>query len=1088
MALKKSILEISLYGGLDQATDDFASGTGKLLELSNADLTTAGTVKKRTGYDLLERKTVVSDSLVVRAPHTIGTHQNQLLVISNDGYIDVKDTFVKTSVHESKKIFTYLENTEEWHNVGDLTPMDITTATVSQSSEYITSPTCAFGNGYKVFAYNLETSFWDGKTLATIKNANNGNIIQRGVQVSTVDPGYTFYYPRLHYLENEDGTEKRFSCLSAEIHDGNHLLFSRWNWNCDPATSFSTTNTEQGYINHSSISVDCTGNAIWDACAPLEKSATNEDGYYPYQIWAKEKANLSLYVYTSAHTPVWYQQWNKNYSNLLGVTAYGIRPAVSDDDFVRLFHLWQDPDDQSLHGLITNICGKELVADTQITTDTQGYRVGNITLARDPQFDIHVGDTSAYTLAVELYQDGYTDGYNGLTYFKVIDDSLQSITDETNNNDRYVETRIGVGLAAHAFTHEQKAYFPLLYDSAYGASYYISSLGTFNSGSASGGTNYGTTKLVTHARIFGNTAGPSRYKVTSNVKYSRGLSETVKVSTDNYMFAGLKQERLLSEGDIQYSVQEININLNPDPLPMVEMGPTTIIGGGMLQLFDGTINQLGFPVAPENSNQIGISYGAGSVPTGTFKYKVVYEWYDDAGQIYRSNPSPAITVEVAGSNDAIVQLTIPNPAISNLDRQADDNGVQVHIYRTEASGTIYYKLPVGNSYWGSATNYPWAWGGTSDDPTTGSGYYYFVDTSADADITDNQQLYTTGGVLDNVAPPGSMIMAARKDRLFLVPNDDRKAIWYSKKKANTVGLEFAAEFVLRMDTEGDIKGLAVMDDKVIVFKEREIYYFYGDGPNSLGQGSFTDIKKITSDCGAVNHGGIVEMPHGLMFKSNKGIYLLSRGMQVSYIASAVQDYNSYSVKAATLIEDKNQVIFLLSGGQPALIYDYLHGLWSTFGNHAGKHACNYDGKYAFITTANRVKLSNSERFTDDTFVPSLTVKTEWITPKTQAWMRIPEFAILGHFKSNHTLTVEIFQDYNDTDVVQTFSFATSTGLSGDEPLSFVGRLSKQKCSAIMFKITDDSKTGSYESYELSGLSLVVGMKEGLVKLPLRRKL
>ena len=115
-------------------------------------------------------------------------------------------------------------------------------------------------------------------------------------------------------------------------------------------------------------------------------------------------------------------------------------------------------------------------------------------------------------------------------------------------------------------------------------------------------------------------------------------------------------------------MQEININMNPDPLPMVEMGPATIIGGGMLQIFDGTINQFGFPVAPENYNTIGVSANTGSIAEGIYNYKAVYEWYDDAGQIYRSTPSPAFTVQAPAS--ATVQIPIKMPPIYNADRQA----------------------------------------------------------------------------------------------------------------------------------------------------------------------------------------------------------------------------------------------------------------------------------------------------------------------------------------------------------------------------------------------------------------------------------
>lgn len=63
------------------------------------------------------------------------------------------------------------------------------------------------------------------------------------------------------------------------------------------------------------------------------------------------------------------------------------------------------------------------------------------------------------------------------------------------------------------------------------------------------------------------------------------------------------------------------------------------------------------------------------------------------------------------------------------------------------------------------------------------------------------------------------------------------------------------------------------------------------------------------------------MPLGIMYKSNKGIYLLNRSLQVDYIGSPVEDYNSQNITSADLIQDKNRRRFLTSSGV-TLVYDY----------------------------------------------------------------------------------------------------------------------------------------------------------------------
>ena len=71
------------------------------------------------------------------------------------------------------------------------------------------------------------------------------------------------------------------------------------------------------------------------------------------------------------------------------------------------------------------------------------------------------------------------------------------------------------------------------------------------------------------------------------------------------------------------------------------------------------------------------------------------------------------------------------------------------------------------------------------------------------------------------------------------------------------------------------------------------------------------------------------MPLGLMFKSEKGIYLLGRDFKVVYIGAAVEAYNSMTITSATLLADTNEVRFTTMEGR-TLVYDYFHNRWATF--------------------------------------------------------------------------------------------------------------------------------------------------------------
>ena len=55
----------------------------------------------------------------------------------------------------------------------------------------------------------------------------------------------------------------------------------------------------------------------------------------------------------------------------------------------------------------------------------------------------------------------------------------------------------------------------------------------------------------------------------------------------------------------------------------------------------------------------------------------------------------------------------------------------------------------------------------------------------------------------------------------------------------------------------------------------------GEGPNLMGlQNDFTPTQLINADTGCVENNSIINIPEGLMFKSEKGMYLLNRSLGV----------------------------------------------------------------------------------------------------------------------------------------------------------------------------------------------------------------
>ncbi len=513
-----------------------------------------------------------------------------------------------------------------------------------------------------------------------------------------------------------------------------------------------------------------------------------------------------------------------------------------------------------------------------------------------------------------------------------------------------------------------------------------------------------------------------------------------------------------------------------------EMGRSLFIAGGIMQQYDGAqVTEFGFPLFPE---PVTVALGAAGVNTpGIHFIKAVYEWTDANGQIQYSAPSLQKSVTVTGGSESI-DVTVGTLRVTTR------GDITVAIFMTEASGELFYRV--------SSVTSP-----VLNDPTADT-VAYNIDI-ADADIIDNDLLYTTGGVLENTQPPACAYLEAFKGRLMIAGLENPLAYWYSKINQEGVPIEFTDTFSDVVESKsGDITAVSTLDDKFIIWKRDRPYYIFGDGPNSTGGGSFTLPTQINIDVGCSEHTSIVRMPDGLMFKSVKGIYTLTSGFGVSYVGAGVEDGNALLVTGAVLNPDTNEVRYVTNGR--ALVYNYFFQRWSTFTNFEAKGAVNWINTFAYIREDGTVFLENDNTYKDAGATVSLGLKTGWISlAGLQGFLRVCRFAILGTYKSRHILRIKVGYDFEeswrdyyifDTEAQMSpttfgtaspFGEVTGAGFGGNS-LSYFFRahLSRQKCSAIRFSIEDvtTEETGeSGEGLDITGLALEVGLKGKIARRP-----
>lgn len=322
-------------------------------------------------------------------------------------------------------------------------------------------------------------------------------------------------------------------------------------------------------------------------------------------------------------------------------------------------------------------------------------------------------------------------------------------------------------------------------------------------------------------------------------------------------------------------------------------------------------------------------------------------------------------------------------------------------------------------------------------------YITYTDTLADSTILGNNLIYTTGGVVEDIGAPGSNIMTLWQTRLMLVDAEDQNLIWYSKQVIENTPVEMSDLFTMYIaptigasGSTGPITALGAMDTNLIIFKKDAINVVQGTGPDNTGANNlFTDPIFVTSTVGCTNQQSIVNTPLGLMFQSDKGIWLLDRSLSTSYIGAPVETFAlAASVESAILVPGTNQVRFTLSSGI-TLMYDYYYNQWSTFVGIPGISSCIYQSLHTYLDQYGRVFQETPNKYYDGDRPTLLSFTTGWLNlAGLQGYQRIYEFSFVGTYHSPHFIEVLVAYDFNAPSQRAMVSPQNFTGVWGSDSL------------------------------------------------------
>lgn len=470
----------------------------------------------------------------------------------------------------------------------------------------------------------------------------------------------------------------------------------------------------------------------------------------------------------------------------------------------------------------------------------------------------------------------------------------------------------------------------------------------------------------------------------------------------------------------------------------------------------------------------------GNIQLGSY----IVSFDSGAGTITLNQPVTATATGDALSITSVCSITLNIPTLRLTYKTA--NPVKIGIYRWSTAQEEFFEItsiqtPLINS--------------TSVD------YLTYLDTAADNQILGNSLIYTTGGVIENIGAPSFNAMTLFDDRIWGIDAEDPNLLWESKQVIEVTPVEmsdllttYVAPSIASQGSTGNMKCISPMDDKLIIFKANALYYINGTGPDNTGANSqYSEPIFITSVVGSTNQQSIVFMPQGLMFQSDKGIWLLNRGMEVSYIGAPVERYTKDAiVQSAISVPGTTEVRFTLDSGIN-LKYDYFYGQWDTDIGASAISSTIYQDLHTILNSRGIVSQETPGQYLDNSNPVLMSFKTSWINlAGLQGYQRAYFFYMLGQYISPHFLQVGIAYDYNPT-IVQSVTITPTNysqpyGVSspyGQEALyggpgdveQWRVFLANQRCQAIQLTVQEvyDPSFGvpAGEGLRMSGINMLI---------------
>jgi len=350
-------------------------------------------------------------------------------------------------------------------------------------------------------------------------------------------------------------------------------------------------------------------------------------------------------------------------------------------------------------------------------------------------------------------------------------------------------------------------------------------------------------------------------------------------------------------------------------------GSLTVFAGGAMFATDGRRTfEAGILCRPRILSIVGGGTGGSLVNGNQYFFRAVYTWLDAAGQRYFSAPSYAqragdVFSFTPGTPILQIVLTVTAPpCFSGMCSGADyfENSMEVWIYMTNSNTPgIYFLVAQMNTN----SSQVGAFSPVNGNATASVGISAEPPSTAD-------QLYVQGGELENSAAPTCRVLEAHRDRLFAISSYDNN-VYYTKPATGGRGIEWAQQTQNFALPEPGL-GLASNETCLMIFTNRGVYAIEGYGPSVTGQPvqAFGALQLLSNQMGLYEVNSCKTTPIGVIFRTNKGWWLVDRTLSMSYIGDGIDGMITAADKTIAVNVDQRRAVIRIMMTLGASFSDY----------------------------------------------------------------------------------------------------------------------------------------------------------------------